>query len=54
MSRYQDSTGSRSGFVALTVLAAALGAGAALLLAPEEGAETRRRVGRRIRTIGGR
>jgi gas vesicle protein len=54
MPKYQDrDTGSRTGFVALTVLAAALGAGAALLLAPEEGAQTRRRVGQRIRSLGG-
>src|SRR3954449_11467469 len=33
------------GFVALAVLAAAAGAGAALLLAPESGSRTRQRVG---------
>lgn len=41
------------GFVALAVIAAALGAGAALLLAPAEGASTRRRVGQGLRSIGG-
>lgn len=41
------------GFVALAVIAAALGAGAALLLAPESGARTRRRVGQGLRSIGG-
>lgn len=43
----------RGGFVALAVLAAALGAGAAVLLAPDEGGETRRRVGRGLRSLGG-
>jgi gas vesicle protein len=41
------------GFVALAVLAAAMGAGAALLLAPEEGARTRERVGRGLRSLRG-
>ncbi len=41
------------GFVALAVLAAALGAGAAVLLAPDEGAKTRKRVGRGLRNLGG-
>jgi hypothetical protein len=41
------------GFVALAVIAAALGAGAALLLAPETGARTRSRVGQGLRSIGG-
>jgi gas vesicle protein len=41
------------GFVALAVIAAAVGAGAALLLAPEKGAQTRKRVGRGLRSIGG-
>jgi gas vesicle protein len=39
----------RGGFVTLAVLAAALGAGAAILLAPDEGARTRNRVGRGFR-----
>ncbi|HYF40339.1 MAG TPA: hypothetical protein VD930_11665 [Gemmatimonadales bacterium] len=41
----------RGGFVALAVIAAAVGAGAALLLAPEAGAKTRSRVGRGLRDI---
>jgi gas vesicle protein len=41
------------GFVALAVIAAAVGAGAALLLAPDEGARTRRRVGKGLRSIRG-
>jgi gas vesicle protein len=45
--------GERGGFVALAVLAAAAGAGAAILLAPEEGGETRKRVGRGMRSLRG-
>ena len=45
--------GERGGFVALAVLAAALGAGAAVLLAPDEGAKTRKRVGRGLRSLQG-
>lgn len=45
--------GDRGGFVALAVLAAALGAGAAVLLAPEEGSKTRQRVGRGLRSLRG-
>jgi gas vesicle protein len=45
--------GERGGFVALAVLAAALGAGAAVLLAPDEGGETRKRVGRGLRSLRG-
>lgn len=45
--------GERGGFVTLAVLAAALGAGAAILLAPEEGARTRQRVGRGLRSLRG-
>jgi hypothetical protein len=41
------------GFVALAVLAAAIGAGAAVLLAPEEGAKTRKRVASKLRRVGG-
>ncbi len=41
------------GFVALAVLAAALGAGAAVLLAPDEGSRTRKKVGRGLRTLRG-
>jgi gas vesicle protein len=45
--------GERGGFVALAVLAVALGAGAAVLLAPEEGGKTRQRVGRGLRSLRG-
>ncbi|HJR17504.1 MAG TPA: YtxH domain-containing protein [Gemmatimonadales bacterium] len=41
------------GFVALAVLAAALGAGAAVLLAPDEGSQTRRRVKQGLRSLRG-
>jgi hypothetical protein len=47
------SDGERGGFVALAVIAAAVGAGAALLLAPEAGARTRKRVGRGLRSVRG-
>ena len=43
----------QGGFVALAVLAAALGAGAAMLLAPEEGAKTRKRVRKGLRNLRG-
>jgi hypothetical protein len=43
----------RGGFVALAALAATLGAGAAILFAPEEGAKTRKRVGRRLESLRG-
>ncbi len=43
----------RGGFVALTVIAAAVGAGAALLLAPQAGVKTRTRVGRGLRRFQG-
>lgn len=50
----EDQTaGERGGFVALALLAAAVGAGAALLLAPEEGSRTRERVGRGFRSLRG-
>src|SRR3954469_13454257 len=45
--------GERGGFVALALLAAVAGAGAALLLAPDSGSRTRPRVGRGIRGLGG-
>ena len=45
--------GERGGFVALAVLAAALGAGAAVLLAPDEGAKIRKRLGRGLRSLRG-
>jgi gas vesicle protein len=48
-----SSEAERGGFVALAVIAAAVGAGAALLLAPETGARTRQRVGRGLRNIRG-
>lgn len=41
------------GFVALAVIAMAVGAGAALLLAPQEGARTRQRVGRGLQSLKG-
>jgi gas vesicle protein len=47
------STEDSGGFVALAVLAAALGAGAAVLLAPDEGSRTRRRMRQGIRTLKG-
>lgn len=47
------SAGERGGFVALAVIAAGIGAGAALLLAPESGAKTRKRVGRSLRNVRG-
>ena len=43
----------RGGFVALAVLAAALGAGAAVLLAPDQGSNTRKRVGQKLRGLRG-
>lgn len=43
----------QGGFVALAVLAAAAGAGAALLLAPDSGSHTRERVGRGLRGLKG-
>jgi hypothetical protein len=46
-------TSERGGFTALAVLAATLGAGAAILLAPEEGAKTRKRVGRGVELLRG-
>jgi gas vesicle protein len=48
-----DPRDDRGGFVALAVLAAAVGAGAALMLAPEGGARTRERVGRGLRSLKG-
>jgi hypothetical protein len=46
-------TSGRGGFVALAALAAAAGAGAAILFAPEEGAKTRKRVGRTLESLRG-
>jgi gas vesicle protein len=51
--RTDEATRGEGGFVALAVLAAAAGAGAALLLAPESGSRTRERVGRGLRELGG-
>src|SRR5215204_1995203 len=48
-----DSPEEGGGFVALAILAAALGAGAAILLAPDEGSKTRERVTRTFRTLSG-
>jgi gas vesicle protein len=45
--------GERGGFVALAVLAAALGVGAAVLFTPDEGGTTRKRLGRGLRSLGG-
>ena len=50
---YDSPAGERGGFVALAVLAVALGAGAAVLLAPDEGGKTRQRVGQGLRSLGG-
>jgi gas vesicle protein len=50
---HDSPAGERGGFVALAVLAAALGAGAAVLLAPDEGAKTRQRVGQGLRGLRG-
>jgi len=49
----RTSSGERGGFVALAILSAALGAAAALLLAPASGSHTRQKVGRGIRGISG-
>jgi gas vesicle protein len=50
---HDGSQGERGGFVALAVIAAAVGAGAALLLAPDSGVKTRKRVGRGLRSVRG-
>ena len=52
----ESDTGSQAdsgGFVALAILAAALGAGAAVLLAPSEGAKTRKRVKQGLHSLRG-
>lgn len=46
-----DENGGSGGFVGLALLALAAGAGAALLFAPAEGAETRKVVGARLRDL---
>lgn len=45
--------GGHGGFVALAVVAAAAGAAAAMLLAPEEGAKTRKRVRQGLQSLRG-
>jgi gas vesicle protein len=52
-SSQEQTPGDRGGFVALAVLAAAVGAGAALMLAPDTGAKTRKRVGRGLHSLRG-
>ena len=49
----QREQGDRGGFLALAALAATVGAGAAVLFAPDEGAKTRQRVGRRLQSLRG-
>jgi gas vesicle protein len=49
-----DGDGSPAAFVAGVVLGALLGAGIALMLAPDAGPRTRRKVGRRMRSLGDR
>lgn len=53
MSRQEQQQTERGGFWALAALAAAVGAGAAVLFAPDEGAKTRHRVGRRLQSLRG-
>ena len=48
-----ESSADRNGFLALAALAATLGASAAILFAPDEGAKTRRRVGQRLHSLSG-
>jgi gas vesicle protein len=48
-----DSVSGRGGFVALAVIAAAMGAGAALLFKPDRGGTTRGLVGRGLRSLRG-
>ena len=49
----EGTQGERGGFVALAVLAAVAGAGAALLLAPDSGSRTRQWVGQGLRGLRG-
>jgi gas vesicle protein len=51
MAKQADQESSDRGFLALAALAATVGAGAAILFAPEEGAKTRKRVGRRLEEL---
>lgn len=44
--------GGSAGFLAGVIVGAVVGAGIALLFAPEAGARTRRRLGRRLRGLG--
>jgi gas vesicle protein len=53
MAKQADQQSSDRGFMALAALAATVGAGAAILFAPEEGAKTRKRVGRRLESLRG-
>jgi len=53
MAKQADQQSSDRGFIALAALAATVGAGAAILFAPEEGAKTRKRVGRRLESLRG-
>ena len=53
MAKQADQQGSDRGFIALAALAATVGAGAAILFAPEEGAKTRKRVGRKLESLRG-
>lgn len=46
-----DAGGGRSGLVTAAIVAAAVGAGVALLLAPEKGTKTRKRLARRFRNL---
>jgi gas vesicle protein len=49
-----EGSGSPGAFIAGVVLGAFLGAGVALLLAPDSGPRTRRRLGRGVRSFGDR
>ncbi len=51
MARHDDSAGSASSLLAGITIGALIGAGVALLLAPQAGEETRRELSRRARTI---
>ena len=53
MAKQADQESSDRGFIALAALAATVGAGAAILFAPDEGAKTRKRVGRRLESLRG-
>jgi gas vesicle protein len=53
MPKQADQQSSDRGFIALAALAATVGAAAAILFAPEEGAKTRKRVGKRLESLRG-